>query len=102
VWIKQALTRVLLDRLPADAQARMAADVVAWLCADLPPAEQREKIEKLGPRLLKRIRAGQLGLRLVVYYHLLRLPPFRWLDLWGAPAERAGKNQLGWLLCRWY
>jgi hypothetical protein len=37
VWIKQALTRVLLNWLPVDEQERMAADVVAWLCADMPP-----------------------------------------------------------------
>jgi hypothetical protein len=80
----------------------MAADVVAWLCADLPAAQRQEKIEKLGPRLLKRIRAGQFGLRLVVYYHLLRLPPFRWLDPRGAPAEDPARGQLSWLLSHWY
>ena len=102
MWIKQALTRALLNWLPADAQGRMAADVVAWLCADLPPAEQREKVKKLAPRLLKRVRAGQFGLRLVVYYHLLRLPLLRWLDPRGAPAEDPAGSQLSWLLCRWY
>ena len=100
--IKEALTRALLNWLPVDEQERMAADVVAWLCADLPAAQRQQKIEKLGPRLLKRIRAGQLGLRLVVYYHLLRLPPLRWLDPRGAPAERPAKSQLSWLVCRWY
>jgi hypothetical protein len=100
--IKVALTRALLNGLPADEQERMAADVVAWLYADLPPAEQREKMEKLAPRLLERIRAGRIGLRLVVYYHLLRLPPLRWLDPRGAPAESSGKNQVSWLVCRWY
>ncbi|HSR32546.1 MAG TPA: hypothetical protein VLY63_18450 [Anaerolineae bacterium] len=100
--IKGTLTRVLLNGLPANAQDRMAADVVAWLCADLPAAQRQEKIEKLGPRLLKRIRAGQFGLRLVVYYHLLRLPPFRWLDPREAPAGCSAKKQLSWLVCRWY
>ena len=82
--IKQALTRVLMNWLPADDQARMAADLITWLCADLPPAGQREKIEWLGPRLLERIRKGRIGLALVVYYHLLRLPPLRWLKPVGA------------------
>jgi len=50
------------------------ADLITWLCADLPPAGQREKIEWLGPRLLERICKGRIGLPLVVYYHLLRLP----------------------------
>jgi hypothetical protein len=100
--IKKALTRTLLNWLPADAQARMAADVVAWLCADLPPAQRQEKIEKLRPRLLERIRDGQFGLRLVVYYHLLRLPPLRWLGPRGTQAEDPAKSQLSWLVCRWY
>jgi hypothetical protein len=100
--IKAALTRALLNGLPVDEQERMAADVVAWLCADLAAAQRQEKIEVLGPRLLKRIRAGQFGLRLVVYYHLLRLPPLRRLDLGGAPAKDPGKSQLSWLVCRWY
>jgi hypothetical protein len=100
--IKSALTRALLNWLPVDEQERMAADVVAWLCADLPTAQRQEKIEKLGPRLLKRIRDGQFGLRLVVYYHLLRLPPFRWLDPRREPAGRPARSQLSWLVCRWY
>jgi hypothetical protein len=100
--IKKALTRALLNWLPVDEQERMAADVVAWLCADLPTAQRQEKIEKLGPRLLKRLRAGQFGLRLVVYYHLLRLPPLRWLDPRAAAAERPDKSRLSWLVCRWY
>ena len=100
--IKKSLTRILLDWLPVDEQERMASDVVGWLCADMPTAQRQEKIEKLGPRLLKRIRAGQFGLRLVIYYHLLRLPPLRWLDPRGALAEGAVRSQLSWLICRWY
>jgi len=98
--IKSALTRTLLKGLPADEQVRMAADVVAWLYADLPPTEQREKMEKLAPRLLERIRAGRIGLWLVVYYHLLSLPPLRWLDPRRAPAEDPAKSQVSWLVCR--
>jgi hypothetical protein len=100
--IKKALTRALMNRLPDDEQVRMAADVVAWLYADLSPTQRQEKIEKLAPRLLERIRAGQLGLLLVVYYHLLRLPRLRWLDPRGAPAGDPTKSQLSWLVCRWY
>jgi hypothetical protein len=100
--IKKALTCALMNWLPADEQVHMAADVVAWLYADLPPAEQWEKMEKLAPRLLERIRGGHIGLRLVVYYHLLRLPPLRWLDPRGTPAEDPAKSQSSWLVCRWY
>jgi hypothetical protein len=77
--IKQALTRFLVNRLPPDEQARLAADVVAWLYADLPPGEQQEKIGRLGSGLLEMMRQGRLGLPLLVYHHLLRLPPLRWL-----------------------
>ena len=77
--IKPVLIHCLLNKLPADEQARMAADVIAWLYADLPPARRQEKVERLGPRLLDMIRQGRLGLPLLVYHHLLRLPPLRWL-----------------------
>ena len=59
-----------MNWLPADDQARMAADLIAWLYADLPPAEQQEKIEWLGPRLIEMIRKGCFGLSLVACYHL--------------------------------
>lgn len=78
--IRQAVTRTLTSWLPPDEQRRMATTVVAWLCADLPQCEQREMIERLAPRLAARIRKGQFGLRLVIYWHLLRLPPLRWLQ----------------------
>jgi len=74
------MTRILMGWLSPDEQTRMAAAVVAWMCADLPPCEQREKIEWLAPRLATRIRKGQFGLWLVIYYNLLRLPPLRWLQ----------------------
>ena len=77
--IRQAITRTLMGWLPPDEQTRLAAAVVAWMCADLPLCEQRKRIEWLAPRLAARIRKGQFGLRLVVYAHLLRLPPLRWL-----------------------
>ncbi len=92
--IKQALTRVLMNWLPADDQARMAADLIAWLFADLPPAEQQEKIERLGPRLIEMMHEGRFGLPLLVYYHLLRLPPLRWLESWVKPVEAPAKVRL--------
>jgi hypothetical protein len=73
------MTCKLMVWLPGDAQARMAADVVDWLCADLAPAERQEILEPLTARLLARLRNGQFGLQLVAYYHLLRLSPWRWL-----------------------
>ena len=100
--MKKALTRTLLNWLPVPEQERMAVDVVAWLCADMPTIQREKKIEILAPRLLARIRAGQFGLRLVVYYHLLRLPLLRWLDPRGAPAEGPVGDQVSWLVCRWY
>lgn len=96
--IKSTMTRILLDLLPPGDQARMARDVILWLCADLPPAEQRLKVEKLAPRLLARIRLGQLGLKLVVYYHLLRLPPLCWLDQERVSAEGGMNGLVDWLV----
>jgi hypothetical protein len=82
--IKQALTRVLMNRLPADDQARMVADFIAWLYADLPPAGE-----------------GRFGLPMLIYHHLLRLPPLRWLDRWVAPVEAPPEGQLAPLASRW-
>ena len=100
--IKGALIRALMNWLPAEQQERMASDVVAWLCADLTAARRQEKVEKLTPRLLKRIRAGRLGLRLVIYYHLMRLPPLRWLDCHEAPAAAPANFRACWLVLRWF
>jgi hypothetical protein len=79
--------------LPVDEQANMAVDVVAWMCAGLPPAERQIQIARLAPRLLDRIREGQFGLRLVIYYHLLRLPPLRCLRQWMLAVQDCGQ---GW------
>jgi hypothetical protein len=100
--IKRALIRALMNWLPAEQQERMASDVVAWLCADMTTAQRQEKVEKLTPRLLKRIRAGRLGLPLVIYYHLVRLPPLRWLGYHEAPAEAPSRLPAGWLVLRWF
>ncbi len=80
--VRQALARGLVRRLPAHRQVRMAADTIAWLYADQPPDERKARAETLAPRLLERIQAGQIGLRLVLYYHLLRLPALRRLRPW--------------------
>jgi hypothetical protein len=98
--IKQALTHVLMDWLPSDDQARMAADLITWLFADLSPVEQQERIERLGPRLIEMMGEGRFGLLLVIYYHLLRLPPLRWLERWAAPVEAPPEGQLARLASR--
>ena len=91
--IKRALTRVLMKWLPADEQARTVADVIAWLYADLPPAGQQEKIEQLGPRLIEMLREGHFGLSLLIYHHLLRLPPLRWLEHGLSPLDISREGQ---------
>jgi len=95
---KNELTRMLLDLLPPEDQARMARDVILWLCADLQPAERQQKVEKLAPRLLARIRQGQLGLKLIVYYHLLRVPPLSWLDRGRVTAQEGINGQVDWMV----
>jgi hypothetical protein len=79
---RQRLTRSLAQWLPAPLRERMAADAIVWLFADLPPAERQARVTRLAPRLLARIQAGQIGLRLVVAYHLLRLPGLGRLRPW--------------------
>jgi hypothetical protein len=91
--IKQALTRVLMNRLPADNQARMVAHYIAWLYADLPPAGQKEKIEQAGPRLIEMIREGRFGLPMLIYHHLLRLPPLCWLEHGLSPLDTSREGQ---------
>ncbi len=86
--IKRRLIRNLLHRLPPDDQERMVADVIAWLYAELLPAERQEKIQRLGPRLLAMIQQGRLGLPLLIYYHLLRRPRLRWLARWAMPMSK--------------
>ena len=98
--IKRALTRILMNWLPAGEQARMVADLIAWLYADLSLAEQREKIERLEPRLTEMIRQGRFGLLLLIYHHLLRLPPLRWLERRVALVEAPPEGQLGQLASR--
>ena len=87
--IKRRLIRNLVDRLPPDDQERMVADVIAWLFAELQPAERQEKIQRLGPRLLEMIKQGRLGLPLLIYYHLLRRPWLHWLARWASPMSPA-------------
>jgi hypothetical protein len=84
VRAKQALTRLLMNQLPADEQARMVSSLVDWVYADLPLAE-RQKIVWVEPRLADMMHQGRFGLRLLVYTHLLRLPPLRWLKPVGVP-----------------
>lgn len=67
-----------MNRLPVDEQVRLVGDLIAWRFADLPPAEQQEKIEQLGPGLMEMMRKGRVGLLLLITIHLLRLPPLRW------------------------
>jgi hypothetical protein len=79
VGIKQVLTHFLMNRLPVDEQAGIAADVIAWRFADLPPAEQQKSVEQFAPGLMQMMREGRVGLSLLIVHHLLRLPPFHWL-----------------------
>jgi hypothetical protein len=94
--MKRRLIRVVMRALPADEQARMAANLVAWLYADLPPAARREKAAQVGPRLMAMIRQGRFGLRLLVYTHLLRLPGLRRLDPWVVASAGPPGGQPEW------
>ena len=86
--IKQALTRFLINRLPADEQADIAACVIAWRFADLSAAERQQRIDQFGLGLLQLMREGRVGLALLIFHHLLRLSPSRWLARRVASASR--------------
>ena len=68
--IKQRVTRILMNRLPPDEQARLVGDLIAWRFADLPPNKQQAKIEQLGPGLMEMMRKGRVGLLLLITNHL--------------------------------
>jgi hypothetical protein len=95
--MKRRLIRVLMNALPADEQERMAANLVAWLYSDLPPAARQEKAGQVGPRLVAMIRQGRFGLRLLIYTHLLRLPGLRRLDPWVVASAGAPGGRPEWL-----
>jgi hypothetical protein len=90
--INQRVTRMLMNRLPPDEQARLVGDLIAWRFADLPPAEQQEKIEQLGPGLMEMMRKGRVGLLLLITTHLLRLLSLRWPS---CPPRHAGTRSGG-------
>lgn len=98
--IRQRVTRILMNRLPPDEQVRLVSDLIAWRFADLPPAEQQEKIEQLGPGLMKMMGQGRVGLLLLITTHLLRLPPLCWCAfsstlLLRMPAPTPSRNGAG-------
>ena len=84
--VKRALTHLLMNRLPADEQAKMVSNLVARVRVNLPLAEG-QRIARAEPRLATMTRQGRFGLWLLVYTHLLGLPPLRWLKPVGAPTE---------------
>jgi len=88
--VKRSLTRKLMSWLPAEEQAHMTASLVAWAHPDLAPAEQDDLVLRVRPVLEERLRQGHFGLRLLLYTHLVRLPPLRWLKPGGAPTDLAG------------
>jgi hypothetical protein len=75
--IKQTLTRFLMDHLPAEEQAQLVAEVIAWRFSDLPPADQQKRIEQFGPGLMQMMREGRVGLPLLITHHFLRRLPAR-------------------------
>lgn len=87
VRVKRALTRLLMNRLRAEEQMQMLARLVGWVYTDLPQAEKQERVKWVAPRLAAMMHQGRFGLWLLIYTHLLRLSPLRWLTPVGAPTE---------------
>jgi hypothetical protein len=75
--LKRALTCLLLNRLPAEEQEELVADLIAWRFADLSPGARRRRIEQFSPGLIFMMREGRVGLPLLIIHHLLRVSPYR-------------------------
>jgi hypothetical protein len=75
---ERALTRVLYHLLPKAKRTHMSEDLIGWIYSDLHPSERQKMIEILQPSLLEMIREGEIGLSLLIYYHLLCLMPLKW------------------------
>ena len=88
--VKGSLTRRLMSWLPAEEQADMIARLIAWLYPDLAPGQQEELVLRVRPVLEKRLRQGHVGLQLLLYTHLVRLPALHWLRPGGTPTDLAG------------
>jgi len=86
---KQALTRFLMNHLPAEEQAQLVSDVIAWRFASLRQADQQARIEQFGPGLMQMMREGRVGLPLIITRHLLRLPVVRRLAQWVVSAQHS-------------
>lgn len=86
--MKQALTRFLMKLLTEDEQSQLAADVVGWRFSHLGASEQRALVQRLSPQLLRAMREGRVGLRLLLARHLLRQLGFWWLAR-AQPARQA-------------
>jgi hypothetical protein len=70
--MKQPLTRFLMRRIPAQEQARLAADVIACRFSHLCASDQLTLVEQLSPRLLQAMREGRVGLPLLLAWQLYR------------------------------
>jgi len=87
--LKCKLIRTLWVTLPAREQKGMVNDFLDWLYADLPAGERRKKIERHTPRLIEWISEGHIGLSLLVYQHLRRLPLVSALIQWASEPKAA-------------
>lgn len=89
--LKRKLIRGLWISLPPDEQKAMVKDFLGWLYADLLPGERRKKVDLLAPRLMELISEGDIGLSLLVYQHLKRLPLVSSLIRWAGDPKVATK-----------
>lgn len=93
--LKRQITHALMAALPAVDRQRLVNDFVDWLYADLPPDDRQHKAERLAPRLLEWMAESSVGLWLVLFQHLMRLPPVRALErALGCPPTGARPRQM--------
>jgi len=89
--LRRNLIRKLWAAIPPGEQQAMVYDFLDWLFSDLIPTERQEKAKRLTPRLMGWIAEGKIGLSLVVYQHLKRLPLVSTLSQWAGDLNVAAE-----------
>lgn len=86
--LRRKLICTLWIALPVGEQKIMVNDFLDWLYAELLPNERLRKIERLAPRLIEWISEGNMGLSLLIYQHLKRLPFVSTMIRWTSEAKQ--------------
>lgn len=97
--LKQELTRRLWVMLPPDQQQVLIYDFLDWLYSDFPPILRQEKTNLLAPRLMQWIAEGKIGLSLILYLYLKRLPLVSMFSRWAGNLQAVSDQSR--LISKW-